>query len=159
MTKRGIRIAKPGKKVTDNPEDQYVDSDTPIFKVALQGSGTMVSDGVTRAMAWKGDFPGETTDDITNGYFFTVKIPHNLGYTPTFIAYAELIPGSRRIYLTALSSISETDGLLAGAICYKDRLELNFFPITGGFHFDQPPPAGEYGFAFYIFQDEANPDV
>lgn len=155
---RGIQIAKPGKKVTGNSEDLYVDSDTPILKVALQGSGVMISDGVTRAAKWRGDFPGETTDDLTHGYFFTVTIPHDLKYTPTFIAYAELIPGARRVYLTALSQ-GVSDGILAGAICYKDRLELNFTPITGGFHLDQPPPAGEYGYAFYIFVDEANPNV
>lgn len=155
----GVRIAKPGATVNSGSASLYVDTTTPLFKVDKLVTGALVSDGTHRVVNWTGENLGSTTDDTSHGYSFQLKIPHYLGYIPTFLAYADLMPSSLRSYITGSSQGIATTGSIS-ASCQADEnyFYLNFFPHNPtGTGTTPPPPAGTYGFAIYIFYDELGP--
>lgn len=144
----GIKIAKPGFKVQDSSEHMYVDSATPLLKLAKKGFGFLVSDGTT--VKSRGDYGVETTG---SGAYLTT-IPHGLGYVPVFMAWMDAGPGSNRTYLANASTANVTGGLVPFA--YADAKNLYISALTNSVVFPLPAPAaGDYGFFFYIFRNRA----
>lgn len=145
---KGVRIAKPGYKVSDSSDKIYVDTTTPLFKIFLSGSGTLVSDGTN--VTWRGKYGGTTT--AAGNY--SITIPHPLGYPPLFIAYMDAGPGSNRTYLTNASIAGVVGGIVPFAEI--DDKNLTISALTNSVSFPLPAPfAGDYGFFFYIFYDKA----
>lgn len=145
---KGIRIAKSGADVKSNSQNIYVDSATPLLKVAISGSGYMISDGVSRNMKWRGQYQGTTQDDV-NGYAFDIVIPHDLGYVPMTAVYVDTGPGTNRRYCTNISGTTVAGGVAPFATATNKQLHISLLPAI----FNTPPIAGEYGFFFYIFYD------
>lgn len=72
----GIKISKEGNTINDGLDKQYVDTDTPLFKLFLSDQGQQV---YTAATGIK-----------------TFKINHNLGYKPMFFLYADRADSQNR---------------------------------------------------------------
>jgi len=149
---QGIKIAKPTHKVSEEAQNLYVDSDTPLFKTFLTVSGSLVSDGTSSAI-WTGQYVGTTANNGASGELI---IPHNLGYSPASLVYFDLSPGFHRQFTTNFSGGVGTAGALSvGSFVDSQNLYINYFS-TGGF--TTPPAVGTYGFYIYIFYDGVDPN-
>lgn len=125
----GIRIAKDGNTVDDGSDKQYVDTDTPLFKLFKTDNGSKVYTGQTFS-------PG--SPDV-------IAIPHDLGYIPMFLVYMDRADNAlRKLVLNedssfAGSTILVTAGQADGKNIY---LQVSGTSITGVF-----------GYNYFIFYD------
>ena len=127
----GIKISKPTYGATASPENLYVDSDTPLLKVAMEGAGSIVFTG------------GDGSGTERHG-----TVTHNLGYTPVVQVYSERAPGSRRkITLGSYAYKVGTDYVSATLNIGTSNLVLNMKSGTSS-------PAGTYNYYYYVFYDE-----
>lgn len=127
---KGIKLSKPGYDVfADTPTNQYVEPDTPLFKVAVTGSGT-----------------------ITFGASDVVKqvvIDHDLGYVPQHAIFAEAIPSSSFVRLVNASQISlTTDYVAITAAITESQIAIQMTALVGD-------PTGDYSYLYQIYHDEA----
>lgn len=133
---KGIRISKSGQNVlTSKKEDLYVDTSTPLYKVAIQDKGTI-------------DFSATETNNTKR-----ITINHNLNYEPLYSVYAERVPsrGILRLCDSLGLTLNNTDSTLSDRISVKSgvtdkQLVVDFtsYPTT-------PNPAGTYHFYYFIF--------
>lgn len=98
-----IRIAKDGSDALTGEDDELVfNSENNVFKVALQGTATVIKPS--------GTFSG------------TVSVPHNLGYRPVVFAFVEDSGVHRPLPLTNFLDTSySTDN---GSLLYKVDVEV-----------------------------------
>lgn len=132
MTRNGIKIAKPSFDVSADSENLYVDSDTPILKIAFRGDGIM---SFTSADA---------------GTFKQVVIDHNLGYLPQYAVFAEVNPSSGEARLVSSSQIGFAGDVLVGtsAITVSQlAIKLSDRNVTD--------PTGDYRYLYQIYFDRA----
>lgn len=129
---KGVQISKPGYDVlTAEAINQYVQPDTPIFKVALTDSGVI--------------------SFISSDTVKLVVIQHNLGYVPHFAVFAEVEPSSGFARLVNASQVSLlSDFVSVTAAITQTQLAIQMTKIGS-----TPDPTGDYDYLYQIYHDEA----
>lgn len=133
----GIKISKDGYTVKDDDQFQYVNTDTPLFKLYLSNSGSRIYSGQT--------FPAGSPD--------TIIIPHNLGYEPMNFVYMDRdVDAKRRIVSGIDTQFASTDIIV---ITQVDSQNLYIY-ITSPYSTPTSPQpiTGEYGYNYQIYYDE-----
>lgn len=121
----GVIISKENQTVRDRIDQQYVDTQTPLFKLYLSNR----------------DKRTYVNQNITD----TFTIPHNLGYVPMFFLYADRADGAiRKIVLNIDTSYPENQVLWT---CFADNKNINV-TVTGS------SVTGTFGYNYFIFYDK-----
>lgn len=133
---KGIRISKSGQNVlTAKPEDLYVNTATPLYKVASQDKGTVT-------------FTAAETNNVK-----PVTINHNLGYEPLFAIYSERQASSGAVrWVDSIGVRFTGDQIYVVAFVNKTQLIIEFVsqPVAS------PNPAGTYHYYYYIFYNRGD---
>lgn len=106
-----------------------LNSEQPLFKIAKEGKGTIISD---------------STPD-----WDTVTIDHNLGYKPTIAVFIERVPGARMRSIESLQDIPNylsTDLLQAGISISTTQVFFNWFTNGAG-------SQGTYKYYYIVYYD------
>lgn len=129
----GIRIAKDAQDIsTVKPEELYVDSDTPLFKLFMSGKGRQAVIG-------------------TVGEQYNIVITHNLGYIPFYLIYADRDPGNNKAVCTTFENTNAV--LPTGITAFVSNVTENTITLqygTGG----ATPINGIYTYSYFIYYDK-----
>lgn len=133
---KGIRISKSGQNVlTAKPQDLYVDTSTPLYKVAVQDKGTI-------------DFSATETNNTKR-----ITINHNLNYEPLYSVYAERVPGAGVLRLcdSLGLTLNNADPALSDRIFVRSGVTDKQLLLDFTSYLTRPNPAGTYHFYYFIF--------
>lgn len=137
-----IKISKPGNNVlTAPPEDLYLDTDTPLLKVAMAGAGSTTF----------------LTGDAS-GAVRTATITHSLGYYPVFqVQMQQTESGPRRQILgIGITVATNNDNFSITSICHATSTTV---VITSTFSPQDGNPLAHnvtYNYYYYIFYDQGS---
>lgn len=157
----GIKIAKPNETVDSTTDKLYVDSDTPLLKVFLQGSGTLTSTGSSTSIKWNDTNLHTYTDNYNGSTAWTAEatIIHGLEYVPAFMVFCDRINNGRRRFCTtfeqavsgAMLGDAYYESIFALAFADTGQVVIEFENASGAATY---PDEGVYGFYYYIFYDQ-----
>lgn len=130
---KGIRISKEGSTVNDGIDNQYIDTEQPLFKLfdSKQLSVT---------------FTGQT---YTGASPFIIPIPHNLGYWPMNFIYMDRASNSARKLVTNVDTAFPENSILA--LSDFDNKNI-YIRITGSVI------NGTFGYNYQIYYDKVGSD-
>lgn len=129
----GIRIAKDGSTVNDGIDNQYVDTEQPLFKLFDSEQKSVV-------------FTGQT---YTLGSPFIIPIQHNLGYWPMNFIYMDRADSSARKLVTNVDEFFPENTILALATFDNNNI---YIQITGN------SITGTFGYNYQIYYDKVGQD-
>lgn len=132
---KGIRIAKDDETVNDGIDNQYVDTEQPLFKLYLSDEDSVTFDGSV---------------NYTAGSPYQIKIPHNLGYWPMCFVYMDRSANANRKFVTNIDTAFPENTVEVIGTFDNNNIYLN---VNGGFL------TGEFGYNYEIFYDKVGQDV
>lgn len=125
----GIRVAKEGSTVNDGSENQYVDTDEPLFKLYLSDQKSVTFSGVT----------------YTAGSPYIIPIQHNLGYRPMNITFMDRADNSIRKFVNSVDTAFPENAILVRSDVDAKNVYLY---ITGS------GITGTFGYNYQIYYDK-----
>lgn len=152
---KGVRIAKPGYDVGDPSERLYVDTDTPLNKVAQIISGSMTFDGSSfTPLSYEGYTPSVSAL-VADQRLYLLVIPHDLDYVPTFLLYCDTNPYADRLLVTSYA-VELGANFIPNVFVTDSAIELSLLGgrLDSGPGVYLPPEAGKYSYYGYIFYDD-----
>jgi hypothetical protein len=130
---KGIRISKEGSTVNDGIDNQYVDTEQPLFKLFDSQQKSVV-------------FTGQT---YSAGSPFVIPIPHNLGYWPMNFVYMDRASNASRKLVTNVDTAFPENTILAIVTFDNKNIYIN---ITGN------AITGTFGYNYQIYYDKVGSD-
>lgn len=130
---KGLIIAKDGFNVSGSVADDYVNTETPLLKVAQRGQSSI-------------SYVSVETNTTKN-----VVINHGLGYRPHVQAFAERSPNGSLRLVQSTSQVASTDTMTCVILIEKQTFTLRFLSTA-------VDPTGSYRYFYYIFLDKVEND-
>lgn len=127
----GLQIAKNKFNVRDTaPENFYVNTQTPLFKLSKSGAGKLLVDS-------------------TSNKIYDIVIEHDLGYIPLVIVTMDRNPGTNRRIATTYDADSLTRNNDINVFVYTVTKK----DFTINVHASFAPTVGAYGYNYYVYYD------
>lgn len=127
---KGIRLTKADQDISDAASDEfYIDTDNPLLKLYKASRGSQHFNG-------------------TLNEFYTITIPHNLGYRPMYFLFADRIPGAKRRIVTNIDNSIGNPSIFVNL----QRCDTQIIEFTMGF-LGGTPLSGDYGYNYFIYYD------
>lgn len=129
---KGIIISKEGHSVKDDSEFQYVDTETPLFKLFNADKGLLSLNSE----------PGP----------YTFEIPHNLGYYPMYFLFGDFDSDRLRRFVGSQANVVSGDETVLWTTLGGDKnnIIVQLTSVSG----TSSPITGEFGYNFLIFYDK-----
>lgn len=128
----GVRISKEGETVTDGDVNQYVDTETPLFKLYITNSDSRTYTAATGSP-----------------FIDTITIHHGLGYIPMFLIFMDRNSNSvRKIVNNEDGSFPQVTTQIF-CICSADNQNI-YVTVAKAV----ASVTGTFGFNYFIFYDK-----